>query len=269
MTRKALISLLIIAAVFILIQIFLRPVLRSSPLINQSIALLYLWIPGIIALTFVRHEKFKLPIFARPNRFFFSIFPITMGICLVAFVLTIPFGITKTVNPFLVDRSIISAIGYAIVFLFTSYLFATVILTMIFLGGELFYRGYLWEKWKGKGALKAIWLIALVWSLYQLPVTIFSYSPGFSRFLLNIVWIFLLNFILSPVLTYCRIKGKSILSAAVFYASLMSAFLYFIILFPVMEMKILSIYALFSLAGVIAFSFFQRLYFSKTWERLE
>ncbi|NGX46718.1 MAG: hypothetical protein K1000chlam3_00081 [Chlamydiae bacterium] len=268
MTRRSLITLFLIAILFICVQLFLRPVLRGSPVLSQSISILYLWIPGIVALIFARMEGLKIPIFARPNRFFYLIPVITMSICLFAFLLTIPFGAIKTPNAVFADQTFYKIIGYGALFLITSYLFVTVLFGLIVLGGEIYWRGYLFEKWKKQGLFRAIWIIALVWSLWQIPITILSYSPGLPNFAWNILSIFALNFILSPVLTYFRVKGKSVLTAATFYSSLIASFLYFLVLFPPPEMRVIGIYAVLTIVCLILYSLFLKLYSSSAWEKI-
>ncbi|NGX59889.1 MAG: hypothetical protein KR126chlam3_01049 [Chlamydiae bacterium] len=269
MTKKSLITLLLVAILFVCVQVFLRPILKGTPLFSQSIAILYLWIPGIVALVFARMEKIKIPIFVRPNRYFYFIPLITIAICLFAFLLTIPFGSANNPNPVFLNQTFLKTIGYGVMFLFTSYLFVTLIFGVIFLGGELYWRGYLLEKWKEKGLFQAIWLIALVWSLWQLPITVLSYSPGLPNLGLNIAWTIALNFVLSPVLTYFRIKGKSVITAAAFYSSLMASFLYFLVLYPITELKVMGIYASWTILGLILYSLILKLYSSKAWEKLQ
>jgi len=269
MTKKSLITLLLVAILFVCVQVFLRPILKGTPLFSQSIAILYLWIPGIVALIFARMEKVKIPIFVRPNRYFYFIPFITIAICLFAFLLTIPFGSANNPNPVFLHQTFLKTIGYGVMFLFTSYLFVTLIFGVIFLGGELYWRGYLLEKWKEKGLFQAIWLIALVWSLWQLPITVLSYSPGLPNLAVNIIWTIALNFVLSPVLTYFRVKGKSVITAAAFYSSLMASFLYFLVLFPITEGKVLGIYGSWMILGLIVYSLILKLYSSTAWEKLK
>lgn len=266
MGRKSLITLFLVAFAFVCLHLFFKAALKSNLIIYQLVSILYLWAPGIIALIFARKEDIKIPVFAKANRFFWEIPIVTLGICLFGFLVSIPFGAAKTPNPVFADQSTLTNVGYGILFLFTSYVLATLFFGVIFFGGELFYRGYLWQKWKRRGALKAIYLTALVWSLYQLPITIFAYSPGFQNLLFNVLWTFVLNFILSPILAYYRVEGKSVLAATFFYSSLVAAFLYFLVLFPISEIPVLAGYAGFTLVGLIFYSFFRKIYSPSSWE---
>lgn len=268
MTKKTLFTLLLVAIAYVLVQVFLRPMLRASPLINQLTSLIYAWIPGVIALIAARKEGISLPIFAKPNRTFWSIPLVTFGICLFAFLVSIPFGMTNHPNPAFEGKSLGSIIGYAVLFFLTTYVVLTIFLGIIILVGELFWRGYLWEKWKKEGRYRAVWLIAIAWSLYGIPLTILAYSPGLPNWVLNILWGVLLNFVLTPILLYFRIKGKSILSSAFFFSSLIGSCLYFLVLFPVVQLRVMAIYAVFTIVGIVLYSLFKRLYFSSSWKKL-
>ncbi|NGX38281.1 MAG: hypothetical protein K1000chlam2_01453 [Chlamydiae bacterium] len=267
MMKKSLLTLLIFAILYVFVQLFLRPYLHGNIVLNQSISILYLWIPGIVALAFVRAEGTKLAIFARPNKAFYFAPILSFAICALAFVLSIPFGGASTPNPAFIGQTTGGVIGYALLFFVTSYLLMAVLFAFIFLGGELYWRGYLWDKLK-KHPLKAIWITALFWSLWQLPITAFSYSPGASNQLLNVLWTFGLNFTLSPILTYFRVKGHSILTAAIFYSSLMSAFVYFTVLFPMYQTRSIAIYGGLTIALLILFSFGMKLYSSFNWKKI-
>lgn len=260
MGRKPLITLFAILIVFSLVHIFFRDALRGNVFLYQALSILYLWMPGVVALIFARIENVKFPIFAKPNRFFWQIPAVTLGICLFGFLVSIPFGSARTPSQIFINQPMWTSVGYAILILFTSYGFATLFFGVIIFGGELFYRGYLLEKWKKMGFLKATYLIALVWTLYQIPINIFAYSPGFKNLMLNVLLTFVLNFILAPVLMYYRVRGKSVLTAAFFYSSLIGALLYFVVLFPISDTNILAAYAGCTFVGLILYSFFRRIY---------
>lgn len=268
MTKKSLIWLLCIALLYIGLQLGFRFLFRGNAVLNQSLSILYLWSPGIVALVFAHLDKVRFPAIAKPNRSFWLIPVVTLSICLIAFIVCIPFGIAKNPNPIFVGKSFSAIFGYGALFLATNYLFATIIGAFIFFGGELYFRGYLWEKWKKKTPLKGIWLTALVWAIWQSPITILSYSPGVANFALNLGWIFALNFALAPVLAFFREKGKSVLAATFFYSSLMASFLYFLVLFPSMNMKLIAIYGVLIILGLVIFSLIKKLYSSTTWKKL-
>ncbi len=268
MTRKSLIWLFCIALLYIGVQLGFRFLFRGNAVLNQSLSILYLWSPGVVAIIFSRLDKVGFPAIARPNRSFWAIPAVTLSICLVAFLLCIPFGIADNPNPIFEGKSFSKIFGYGALFLLTNYLIAAVIGACIFFGGELYFRGYLWEKWKRKTPLKGILMIALVWAIWQSPITILSYSPGAKNFALNLGWIFALNFSLAPVLAYFRETGKSVLAATFFYSSLMASFLYFLVLFPSINMKLIAIYGMLIILGLVVFSLIKKLYSPSTWKKL-
>ncbi|MDN3506016.1 MAG: hypothetical protein P0S96_02165 [Simkaniaceae bacterium] len=268
MAKRSLIVLFIVAIAYVCIQLFLRPFFRGIPVLAQSLSLVYLWIPGIIGLIYARIDKVRFPVFARPNRYFYMIPIVTMAICLCAFLLSIPFGILEMANPVFTGKSFIQIIGFGSLFLITSYLFVVVLLGIVFLGGEIYWRGYLLEKWRGLGLFRSIWLIALFWSLWQIPIMALAYSPGLPNLALNILWTFVINFSLAPVLTYFRLKGKSVMTSAVFYSSFIASFLYFLVLFPTVKMTVFWVYGGLTLVGLIVFSAFLKLYSPAKWNKI-
>jgi membrane protease YdiL (CAAX protease family) len=268
MARRSLITLLVIAVVFVCLQLFLRPFFRGSPLLGQVLTLIYVWAPGIVALIFAKMEKVNFPVFARPNRFFYLIPVVTMGISLVAFLVSIPFGILENPNPAFAGGGIGRALSMGALFLVTSYLFVFVLFGLIFLGGELYWRGYLLEKWRMHGLYRGLWLIAFCWVLWQIPVMILSYSPGLPHLWENVAWTFVVNFILTPFLTYFRLKGKSVLTSAAMYGSLLASFLYFIVLFPIERTSLMAIYGGLNLLGIVGLSLLLKLYSPAKWQEI-
>jgi len=266
--RNSIIWLYLISIIYACIQVFVRPFFQNYPYVNQFVSFAYIWSPGLVALVFARKEGMKLPIFSKPGKLFYLIPLITLAVCGFGFLLSLPFGAGQTINPAFVDQSWMQVIGLVILLFFTSYLLLAIVFSFLFLGGELFWRGYLWEKLKNRGALKAIWITALLWALWQIPVSVLSYSPGMPSFWLNMGFMAFLIFSLSPVLTYFRVKGQSIFTAAAFYSSLISAFAYFIVLFPMFEPRIIGFFGVFCAIGLVLLSLLFKLYSSSNWKKL-
>lgn len=266
--KNSLVILFLIAIFYVFVQTFLKESLLAHPFWAQAFSLFFLWCPGIVAFLFGRKEMVPLPIFAKFNRSVFMIPVYTFGIALFAFLLSIPFGFADVVNPVFVDQTWVKKIGYGALFFVTNFVFIALLFSFVFLGGELYWRGYLWEKLKSKGAFKAIWTIALIWTLWQLPITLLTYSPNVGGHMRNVLFTFVLNFALAPILVYFRVQGKSIFPAALFYSSMLSAFLYFILLFPSATMRLLGIYGGFILLGLALFALFHKLYSPQFWKKL-
>lgn len=266
MVKKSLIVVFLITLVYFCIQLFLRPLLANA-LFSQIVSFVYLWSPGIVAFFFARKEGKPLKVLAKPNKSFWLIPVYTILIAAVAFLIAIPFGAGEAVNQAFVGQPMGKVIGLVILFFFTSYLLVALLFSFVFLGGELYWRGYLWDSLKKIGPLKAMGWIALFWSLWQVPITALTYTPGASMGL-NILLTFVLNFALTPALVYARVKGKSIYSAALFYSSLMSAFLFFMLLFPSTNMRVLAVYGGLTIVVLIVFSLVFKLYSAGKWNQL-
>ncbi len=267
--KKSLWTLLVIAIVFIIVQVFVRMYLFGSPWIGQIISLLYLWSPGFVALGFARKENLILPIFRNLRSGFFWMPVYSFVIVAFAFLAYWIFGSALQMNPIFADRSIGSILTYVILFFFTSYLLGLFLFGILFFGGELYWRGYLWEKLKDMPTMKAIWLTALFWVLWQLPLNFLSYSPGFESVLLNFLLVAFMIFILSPPLLYFRLKYRSILASTFFYGSLTAAFMYLMVIVPTAELRSLALYGIFILLGLVIFSLIFKLYSPSTWEKLK
>ncbi len=225
-----------------------------------------------MALFFARKEGIKLPIFAKPKRTCYQIFFYSFAIALTAFLLLILFGGAAPPNAAFLDQPLVGIIGYGLLFFFTGYLLLLVLFSLFFIGGELYWRGYLWEKFKEKPPLKAIWMTALIWSLFQLPYTflILSYhAPGITSIIFNGLLMVALFFAFTPALTYFRVKCGSIFASTLFYASISAAFGYFMVLFPFIQKRSLAMYGGFTILGLVAFSLIFKLYSTETWKKLK
>jgi len=266
-TKFSLIIVFLIASIFFCIEIAFISFFQRHPNIFLILGLLYLWSPGIVALVFSRKEKIQLPVFTRLNKFFYFIPVVTLGISSVAFLLTISFMGVLDLNPVLQNLSGAKTFWGILNIFFNTYVLLTILFSFFFLGGEIFWRGYLWEKWKGNGPLKAMGFTAIAWSLWQIPLSSFAFLYQIPLFLLSILMVFIINIFLTPILTFFRIKGKMIFSAAAFYSSLMAGFMFYLMLFPALKITHLSMYGGFTLLGLIIFFFLFKLYSPATWKK--
>lgn len=252
--KKSFFVLFFIVALFIGAQLFLSscfPKIRFNLIISS----LYLWTPGVIALFFSYKEKIKLPVFKRPNRYWYLAVISATGIALLALFLTMPFGSIDTFNPTLARQSFFY---YYFLFLIVSIVF--------FLGGELYWRGYLWEKLKSK-QYKAVWMIAFVWSLWTIPLVIFPVTPS-SNLPASLLEVIVLNFALTPILLYYRVKSKSILAPTLFGSFLLVTQIYFRMLFPSFFTTTEVFYSSIVIALLVIYSLFLKLYSKSLWKGL-
>lgn len=199
--------------------------LVHEPVSLTIFGILYMWIPGIIAIWSAKQENIQLPLFRRVNKYWI-LAPLTaLLLGLLAVPVSIPFGEyvgLENVRIFFQQFSIELADSFS-----PSILYLFVILTVIItgitfntiaaLGEELLWRGYLWEKLKDRGFWQASYLIGLLWGIWHMPLIYFlGYNypgwPAIGSFIFII-----LCMLMSPFLSYFRQKGNSILPASFFH----------------------------------------------------
>jgi membrane protease YdiL (CAAX protease family) len=116
----------------------------ESPAI-LALGVLYMWVPGLVALFFARREGIRLPLAFRPNRYWLLAWLFPVPLTLLSVLLSLPFwayrGLTWTFPegpPPLPEPLLL-----ALVLLQGLFAGATVNL-LAALGQELLWRGYLW-----------------------------------------------------------------------------------------------------------------------------
>jgi len=268
MTKRSLLILFLIVALFLIIQTVFAQFLASSIWLNQLFSMFYVWSPGLIGLYFARKEGIALPIFSKLNKWFYLIPLIALLVGGFGLLASILFNGAQTVNPEFSSGSIGWIIGNTLLFLFIGFGFILILLCFIFLGGELYWRGYFWEKVKSRRPLNMIFLTALIWSLWQLPPSLYFNRLNGIPLGISFLGVFVLNFVLSPVLTFFRLKTKSIFGAAYAYSALIASFIFFLILFPTTDLRIVATTGGFFLLGLILFSLVFKLYQPSTWKKL-
>lgn len=195
----------------------------------------YAWIPGGAGLLWSQLDKTRIPFFSgRKLDLFLSL----SGGFVVG-------GVSFFISQWFY-ASTFGEVGIknAVLYLFSYYAIFLLLLFLLFVGGEICWRGYLWEKWRNhplKGGL-GIWLL---WTAWLAPVTV-----AFSK---SIFLMAFLNLSLMPFLHYFRMKSKSIIVGTVFYSSICASSIYFQVLFssnpdypllPIIQGSILLIVAL-------------------------
>ena len=171
-------------------------------------AIAYMWVPGIVSLILAKKEGMKLPLF-RFNR----IFPIAgffaAGASLAALYISSFFA--EGWNPVFLEQKT----GVP-VYILVAYLLGSTVNAVVATGEELFWRGYLHEKCRHFGPLKASLVIGVLWGVWHAPIIAMGYNyPGHP--IGGIFMMTLLTVVLSPMLYYFRDKGKSIAPASAFH----------------------------------------------------
>jgi len=188
-------------------------------------SLTLMWIPGIIALWLSRAQGIRLPVFTKPNRYFFyaALMPIAIGI--LTTLLSMPFGIEKSLEGMQKTLFSLDPLDYQMpspttfvgfFLLFVSALVAGTFYIFAALGEELFWRGYLWEKLKYMGFWKASLLIGLGWGIWHWPIITMGHNyPGFP--LVGNLMMIAFAILASPLMTYYRVMARSVMGAAIFH----------------------------------------------------
>jgi membrane protease YdiL (CAAX protease family) len=163
-----------------------------------------MWIPGVVALFFAKKEGIRLKIFQKPDWMMLKTGLIAVGLYFLALIVAMPFNQFNEISPL--------KMGMAIGELFIEGL---TFMPFITLGEELFWRGYLHEKMKHLGILKASLLIGVIWGIWHAPMILMGYHfPG----LLGVFFMCLLCIVGSPLFFWFRERGKSIFIPAILHA---------------------------------------------------
>lgn len=172
--------------------------------------LIGMWIPGIVALFFAKKEEIRLKIFQKPDWMFLLASLCAIGFCCVALALSIPFHQWKELEA----KTIGLAIGSALVVGFT-------IMPFYALGEELFWRGYLHERLKHLGMLKASLVIGTIWGAWHAPFILMGcHYPNTP--VIGLLFMMLLCIAGSPIFFWFRERGKSIFIPAVLHGMINS-----------------------------------------------
>jgi len=269
--KKSLLVLFGLSVLFIALKIFARSFFEVSLWRNQILNLLYLWSPGFVGLYFAKCEKLALPLFKNIRKGFFLIPLYAMAIAVVGILLSLAFGVSAELNPFIfgAEDTGMQQMGKILILFFTAYFLPVIFMGILLFGGEIFWRGYLWEKLKKTPPFKALWIITFFWLIWQLPLTYFAYTPGYSSVIFNLSFGSLIIAIVSPLLFYFRLKYRAVLASALFYATLYSAFMWVGFLFHnALEPTNLNTYGSCVLGIALLLSLVLKLYSPKKWEQL-
>jgi len=261
--KKIISPILPIFLLLVLAQIFFYDSLQEFPPALVPLAILYTWALGLLAICFSREKK--LPVFKRPNRYFFLAIAVPLIISATAFLASVPFGATEVLNRGFADRSPSSAIELTAFFALLYYVLAGLLLALFFLGGELYWRGFLWEKLKRYGQ-RGVRTISLIWGLWMLPLVVLADSLDPVHILANGLWVFGLSFALTPILIHYRIQGKSILIPTLFCGSFFAAPIFAKELFPVFEPLPTLIYWASAICLLIGYGIHMKLYSKRAYK---
>lgn len=188
---------------------------------------LYMWIPGLVALSFARKEGVRLPLALRPNRYWLFAWLFPVALTLLSIPLSLPFGAWKgwealrqTVPPEAAQAipETLSAL-FPLVLILSALMAGATVNLLAALGEELLWRGYLWEKLKERGFWPASLEIGFWWGLWHAPLILAGHNYPREP-LLGVPMMILFTLALTPGLLWVREKAGSVLAAALFHGTL-------------------------------------------------
>lgn len=179
----------------------------NAPLPFFLFTMIYMWLPGFVALVFAKNESLSLPIFNRFNRFYWYAPLSALILSAIAFICSLFLG---TWNPHLnqFQMGLAVYVGIGIILALTLYAFLS-------LGEELFWRGYLHERLKVFGPLKASLAIGLIWGIWSAPLILLKYNYPLHP-LFGVLMGIVIALSSSPFLFYLRERGRAIFVPALF-----------------------------------------------------
>ncbi len=194
------------------------------------VILVYMWVPGILALFFYRREKRTIPFRTHRHRGYFYAGLLPILLIFLTILMSLPFferrsveGL-QTVLPFFLRTQ---DIRLFFVFFFTYAIFMALlsgygINLFICLGQELMWRGYLWDKLRIFGFWKASSAIGFFWGLWYAPLVLTGWNYPDHPYK-GILAMILFCVLLTPLLLYSRMTTKSVVAPSIFHG-VMNAF---------------------------------------------
>ncbi|APD09310.1 MULTISPECIES: CPBP family intramembrane glutamic endopeptidase [Thermus] len=184
----------------------------SSSWESALFGVLYMWVPGLLALRFAQKEGLKLPLTFRPNRFWLFAWLYPLALALLSIPLSLPFAPWRELAEALPP-------GLSLGWVLASALLAGATVNLLAaLGEELFWRGYLWERLRERGFWPATLEIGFYWGLWHAPLVLAGHNYPHEP-LLGVPAMILFALLLTPALLGVREKG-GIWAAALLHGTL-------------------------------------------------
>jgi len=191
-------------------------------------SLVYMWIPGIVALVLARREGLSLRTWSRPNRWWLLALWLPVLLALASIVTSLPLdsyvGLAQVREAIAARTGAEGASlpGWALwTALIVQGLLAGATINLLFaLGEELMWRGYLWERTRELGFWPASLYIGVVWGAWHAPLVYFlGYNYPEHRFL-GVFFMVVFTVLLTPWMLYLRERGGAIVVPALFHGTL-------------------------------------------------
>jgi hypothetical protein len=207
---------------------------------NLAAVGIYTWIPGLCALFFAKKEQQKICWKARLGSSFVKALLLPFVVTLLGVVLSALFSkisfdrvIEATKLYHLEFSSVFINVALFVLALYIISIVTSLTLNFFFnLGQELFWRGYLWERCRHLGFIKASLCTGLLYSFWFAPLILFfGHNYPYQKF-----WGMLLmlgfSLAITPVLAYLREKENSVMSSTIFYSMVVTFCPICAVLFP-------------------------------------
>jgi len=196
-----------------------------------AFSVVYMWVPGLVALALARLEGLRLPIWARPNRWWLAAWLLPLVFTLLAIVASLP--LDQYIGLEQVREAVAARSGEAAAALPSWALWAALLVQALIagasvnllaaLGEELMWRGYLWEHTRELGFWPASLYIGAVWGLWHAPLVYFlGYNYPVHHFL-GVFMMVIFTVLLTPWMLYLREKGGAVVAPALFHGTLNAA----------------------------------------------
>lgn len=182
----------------------------------------YAWLPGLVAVIAARRAGLSIPVLGRPNLWWLIAWFSPLVLLAATVVLSLPLaefsGLTELrakLPPTVADASALSLVALFI----TQSLIAAATANLVFaLGGELFWRGYLWAAYRGLGFWPASLRIGLAWGLWYAPLILLTPNPE-TPVWASIALAVAFSVLLTPSLLWLRLQGGAVIVPALFQGS--------------------------------------------------
>lgn len=193
-------------------------------IVFYGFAMIFMWVPGIVAIYFYKTDNIELPLRFSWNKSY--AFANILALLLLGFTVLfcIPFFEMRSMHdimsiaPAFIGRMhpelaiVTSFFFWIIVALVLGY---TLNLILVF-GIEFMWRGYAWEKLKRYGFFQASLISGACWGLWYAPLILMGMNYPEQPFW-GILWMILSCILLSPILMYLRVTSQNIYGSSIFH----------------------------------------------------
>ncbi len=194
-------------------------------------SLLYMWIPGLVALVLARRDGLRLQIWGRPNRWWLIAWVLPVFFSLASIVTSLPLdgyvGLAQLKAQIAfragTEAASLPSLALWVVLVIQMLLVGATVNLFFALGEELMWRGYLWERTRELGFWPASLYIGVVWGAWHAPlVYLLGWNYPGHRFL-GVFFMVIFTTLLTPWMLFLRERGGAILVPALFHGTLNAA----------------------------------------------